>query len=195
MKTAVKNHLDVIDLRYLPGFASFILENHLDDFEQEQMRMSAELNFPLLRYFENIPKEKMLEVLRNSSVDLLTKLSANQASEHIESSQQRWLANQLPVINRHEIVAEDITLIHYMRKQTLAHFIPFYSANVVESVELMKEIDRYVLASETALTNAYMQLLKNDIRDQLHFNQKNRRHFTRDYLCLRSSGAAGDLQQ
>ncbi|MBC7827933.1 MAG: PAS domain-containing protein [Chitinophagaceae bacterium] len=172
MQTAVKNHLEITDLKYLPEFAGFLLNNHLDAYVNEQIRLSREINLPLLKFFESLPEERILEIAKATSVEFLNYLAKNKAREQVESALKKWLSNQLPVINKDEIVAEDITLINYVRKQVLLHFIPRYTISVAESVELIKEIDRFILVSETVSTNTYMQLLKNDIREQLHFNEK-----------------------
>lgn len=172
MQVAVTSHLDITNLRFLPGLASFILESHLDDFITEQGRLSKECELPLLKYFESLPEEKLVEIARSSSIEFLGSLAKNEADQQIRLSQQRWLTDQLPVIRKDKVRAEDITLVHFVRKQTLLHFISSYTTDVFECIELVKEIDRFILASETALTNAFMQLLRNDIREQLHFNEK-----------------------
>jgi PAS domain S-box-containing protein len=172
VEIAVKNHLEITNLRHLPGFAAFLLDNHLDAYIQEQLRLSREINLPLLKFLESLPEEKVREIANATSVEFLTYLANNKAKDQVASSLQRWLSNQLPVIKKEEVVAEDITLVNYMRKQVLLHFIPFYTTDIIETIELIKEIDRFILASETVSTNAYMQLLKNDIREQLHFNEK-----------------------
>lgn len=172
MQTAVETHIDITDLRHLPGFAGFILDYHLDAYVHEQLRLSREINLPLLKYFESLPQDRVFEIAKASSEELLTYLAKNKAREQVEAGLQKWLSNQLPVVNKDKIVAEDITLISYMRKQVLLHFIPLYTTDILESVEVIKEIDRFILASETVSTNTYIQLLKDDIREQLHFNKK-----------------------
>ena len=172
MQTAVKNHIDVTDLKYLPAYAGFLLDNHLDSYAYEQLRLSREINLPLLKFFHSLPEEKIVEIARGTSQEFLTYLAKNKAQEQIELSLKRWLSNQLPVVNKDEIVAEDITLVNYVRKRALLQFIPDYTADILEILELIKEIDRFLLASETVSTNTYIQLLKNDIREQSHFNKK-----------------------
>jgi len=172
VQLAVTNHVKIIDLKHLPAFAGFLLASHLDAYVNEQLRISREINLPLLKFFESLPQQKMLEIAKASSTEFLTYLAENKPNEQIQSSLQKWLSNQLPVINKDEIVAEDITLVNYMRKQALLYFIPFYTSEISIALELIKEIDSFILASETVSTNTYIQLLKNDIREQLHLNQK-----------------------
>lgn len=172
MQATVTGHLDITNLRFLPGLAAFILENHLDEYSREQMRLSKEIDLPLLKFFETLPKDKVVEIAKANSTEFLGMLAKNQAEQQLKTALERWFANQLPVIRKEAVRAEDITLVNYMRKQVLLQFISRYTTDIFEAIELVKEIDRLILASETALTNACMQLLRNDIQDQLHFNEK-----------------------
>jgi len=149
-----------------------VLQNHLDAYVHEQLRISKEIHVPLWKFLEFLTEDKILQIGKVTCGEFLTFLANNKAKEQIDSSLEKWLSNQLPVLNKNEISAGDITLINYSRKQALLQFIPFYTIDILESIELVKEIDRFMLASETASTNTYMQLLKDDIREQLHFNQK-----------------------
>lgn len=114
----------------------------------------------------------MREIATLTSTEFLTYLAHNRAKEQIESSLEKWLSNQLPVLGKDQIVAEDITMINYMRKQVFLHFIPYYTADIYYGLELIKEIDLFILESETISTNTYIQLLKNDVQEQLHLNEK-----------------------
>ena len=172
MKTALKTDLDVTDLRYLPGFAEFVLQEHLESYVQEQLRISEEINIPLRKFLQSLSADKILEVGKANATELLTFLAKNQAREQIEFSLQRWISNRLPGLNKNEISAEDISLVNYTRKQALLKFVPFYTNDILESIELIKEIDKFMLAFEMASTNVYVRLLKEDIREQLYFNQK-----------------------
>ena len=171
MKTAVKNHTDINDLKHFPAFAGFLLDNHLEAYVAEQLRISREINLPLLKFYESLPPKQFTELATASSTEFLTYIIENRAQEQIDMSMQKWVLNQLPGINKNAIVAEDITLVNYIRKHVLLHFIPYYTKDILETIEIIKEIDRYTLASETISTNMYMQLLKDDIREQLHFNE------------------------
>jgi PAS domain S-box-containing protein len=163
--------MDLNDLKHFPAFAGFLMDNHLDEYVAEQLRISREINPPLLKFFESLPPKQFLEIATASAVEFLTYMSENKAQEQIDMSMQKWVLNRVPVVNRNEIVAEDITLVNYIRKHVLLHFIPYYTTDTIETIELIKEIDRYILTSETASTNVYIQLLKDDIREQLHFNE------------------------
>ena len=171
MKTALKAHLDITDLRHLPGFAGFVLREHFESYVQEQLRISEETGISL-RKLQSLPADTIFEACKANSTELLTFLADNHATEHIDFFFQTWLSNRVPGINRNEISGEDMSLINYARKQALLKFVPFYTNDIVESIELVKEIDKFILASEMASPNVHVRLLKENIREQLYFNQE-----------------------
>lgn len=107
-----------------------------------------------------------------SAREFLTYLSKNRAEEQIESSIIKWIKNQLPVIDQKDIVAEDITLLNYIRKQSFLHFLPFYTQDINVLLELMKEIDLYTTRSVTESTNTYIDLLRNHIEEQSYLTER-----------------------
>jgi PAS domain S-box-containing protein len=164
------NSLD--NLVHLPRFANYLLKEKLNEFLQKQIEYGIELNVPLLKFFLSLPNEQRFEIGKQTTTGFLNFLAANKASEQINNSIQQWKENQLPVINRNEIVAEDITLINYMRKKAMLHFITGYTTDVYEMLELIKEIDLFIIQSITAATTQYMSLFKQRIEEDSHFIHK-----------------------
>jgi PAS domain S-box-containing protein len=159
-------------LLYLPGFAQYLLSHRLDDLATVQLRIAAEINVPLLQFLKEKPHEEQLAIAKETLTEFLTYLSQNKAKQQIENSLQRWKENQLPVLRKDDIVAEDITLITYMRKKSFLYFLPDYCQATEQVIELIKEIDLFLLQSETMFTNFYIDLLKNRIDEHTHFIEK-----------------------
>ena len=74
-----------LHLIHLPRFARFLYEHHLTEFVKEQMRLSRELDLPLLKYFESMPPDELLAFATRNAADYLQMLAANKTSEHINS--------------------------------------------------------------------------------------------------------------
>lgn len=161
-----------LDFTYLPGLAAFIHEKHLDEFVKEQIKISREIEVPLLKYFESVPEEQLIEMSKVSSAEFLVYLSNNKNKEQIEDSLNKWQSNQLPKIARDQVVAEDITLVSFVRKQAFLKFLPLYTVVPDEIINIIREIDAFVLESETASTNIYIQLLKDRITEEKYLKEK-----------------------
>jgi PAS domain S-box-containing protein len=160
------------NLTYLPAFAGYIRDHQLDGFVDEQLRLSEELDLPLLKQFGNLSREEFRGLAEKGAIELLTHLAENRAQEFISLSMERWKTNQLPNIDRAAPVMEDITQVTYIRKQAFLHFIPQYCSDTGQIIELVKEIDLYSMHSETAATNTYVKLLRDRIDEHSHFIEK-----------------------
>ncbi len=156
---------------HLPGYARFIRENYLIPCIQEQLRLSREVNLPMLKYFADMPEEQLISMSITSYTEFLTFAEENNLRKQIEKSLQVWTSDQLGIIKRDEVTAEDITLAGYIRKKALVKFLPSYTTDIFEAIEIIKEIDTFIVASETASTNVYIQLLKKRISDQAFFSE------------------------
>jgi PAS domain S-box-containing protein len=160
------------NLLYLPAFAQYLLSQKLDDLAAIQIRIGEEINIPLMKFLNEKPEEQRLLVVKQTLIEFLTYLSQNRAKQQIENSLQRWKQNQLPVLGRDDIVAEDITLITYLRKKSFLYFVADYCSGTEQMIELIKEIDFFLLQSQTASTNFYINLLKDRIDEHSHFIEK-----------------------
>lgn len=150
---------------YLPDFARYLRDCRLDDFVKEQLRLSREVKLPLLQYFESLSEEQIIEISKQASQEFLTYLTDNRAKEQIADSLEKWLSDQLPKVTREQVVAEDITLVSFIRKQAFLAFLQAYTKDPEKLIATIQEIDRFILKSETALNHTYIQLLQDRIND------------------------------
>ncbi|MGZ3848940.1 MAG: PAS domain-containing protein, partial [Flavisolibacter sp.] len=172
METTSKTRPSLHRLLHLPAFAQYLLEHKLDELARIQLQISREVDIPLLKLFGNLPPEQLLEVSRQRLAELLTFLAQNRAGEQIALAVQNWKKNRLPFVQKDDIVAEDITLITYLRKKSFLYFLPDYCPETGQMIEIIKEIDLFLLEGETAATNLYIQLLKERIDEHSHFIEK-----------------------
>jgi PAS domain-containing protein len=156
----------------MPGFAKFILDHHLEEFSLELLRLYQEVDIPMLAFFKALPPEQLIQLSNDSSAKLLAAFVGNRASGHIDATLQRWAQDQLKVIGRNQIATKDISLIGFVRKQALLSFLVRYTADPVEMVGLIREMDLYALEQSSRATELYIRILEERIDQQLHFNQK-----------------------
>jgi PAS domain S-box-containing protein len=172
VQVQTEKNISLEQLSYLPSFAGYILEHHLRDWVEIQLKYSRQADIPLLKLFSNFTEEEWIGFLLQTSKEYLTYLAQNKAKQQIADSIKKWKENQLPNIDRAEIVAEDITLITYVRKKTFLHFLPGYCNQPADIIDIVEEIDFFLLHSETALANTYIDLLRESINEHSHFIQQ-----------------------
>src|SRR5947208_6638826 len=96
---------------HLPAYAAYLLNHHLDAYVTESIRLSHEVDLPLLKNLRHLSPEEQFEFSKSTSTEFLMCLSQNRAQHQIEDSLQRWLTNQLPLIGKYDIDAKHITII------------------------------------------------------------------------------------
>ncbi|MFL5771943.1 MAG: PAS domain-containing protein [Flavisolibacter sp.] len=165
METTTDTRLTLEALTYLPSFAQYLLQHRLNDFVAVQMQYLSEVDIPMMKYFRELSSEELFQLSMEANKEYLTYLSQNRARQQITESIRQWKENQLPVIKKEEIVAEDITLATYLRKRVFLHFIPDYTSEIDKVIELVKEIDLLLAIAETELTNTYINILKQTIQE------------------------------
>jgi len=151
---------------YLPAYAAYVRDNYLVPYIQEQIRLSRQLNLPMLKYFEGMPDDELITMGIESHRDFLNNAEQNTLQDLLNRSLQLWVDDKLGMLKREEIAAEDITLASYIRKHALIKFLPNYTNDIYETIHIIKDIDTYNIESDTAATNIYIALQK-DKRQQL----------------------------
>ncbi|MFL5753674.1 MAG: PAS domain-containing protein [Bacteroidia bacterium] len=154
-----------LKFRFLPAFARFILENKLREFTREQWKLTRQVNFPALKYYdlEAFSEEEIIDRSIETTGSFLRYAAENRLQEQLHHSIKIWVSDQLPVITRDQVVVEDITLSSYIRKQTFLHFIPSFTNDVTEAMQLICELDRLILETESISFYAFSRIQEEKI--------------------------------
>lgn len=152
-----------LTFKHLPAYASFVLENKLDEYVSRQLRFSKEENVPLLRFFNHLADDELFRISKESVATFLTLLKTNAAADFIQTSTDNYIKNLLPEIVRDHVLAEDITVISMVRRKSLRSFLADYTSDFDLCCNIMEEVDRFIMASETASFNAYIHIQKEKI--------------------------------
>ncbi|GAA4465967.1 hypothetical protein GCM10023189_47410 [Nibrella saemangeumensis] len=157
---------------HLPGFAAFIVANHLEAFVREQIRLLRQLNNTLLSYFDTMPEEELVAFSKLTTGQFFQYFVENRAPDQIRDAMEQWVTNQLPVVNQNQIVADDITQVNYVRKQTLYKFLPLYTTDLATSLAIIGEFDEYIMESEAQSFQTLFNLQQKQINEHLHFIER-----------------------
>ena len=149
--------------RHLPGFASFILEHALEDFVSALIRYSVEEKVPLLSFFKHLSETQLVEMSMEPTKEFLTALLESNTAEYIRKSVANYIQNQLPLIEREQILTQDITIGSFVRRKTFRQFVTRYTQDTEHAFQIMEELDRFISASEVASFSAYMEIQQENI--------------------------------
>ncbi len=154
---------DKLFFTYLPGFAEFILKNKLEEYSREQLKYSFEEEVPLMKFLAHLSEDELLALAIEGSREFLTVLAENRSREYIEKSSADFIKNRINIIEREQVVAEDITIVSFIRRKTLRKLLTSYSNDWEEFMHVMEEVDRFVAESETSSFNAFIKIQQENI--------------------------------
>lgn len=151
---------DQFKFKLLPAFADYILKNKLREFTKEQLKLTFEVDLPVLKYYDlsMYSEEQLIELSIPTYREFFNAAKENKLKEHLADAIKKWETNQLPNITRDQLVVEDITLATYIRKKALLAFIHDYTTDVNIAIELVKEIDDYTLQAESQTFHTYINI-------------------------------------
>jgi PAS domain S-box-containing protein len=159
--------------QHLPGFARFILNERLEEFVREQLRLAYQTKVPVIEpLLSRFSEEELIELSKKTSTEYLEFLAENRAYDQIKNSSEKWLQDQLEIVGKFQIVAPDITLINYLRQQAFKKLIPAYTSSLEKALELSSEIDTLILGAVTTATDIYVDILKGTIEEESLFSTK-----------------------
>ena len=151
------------NFNYLPGYADFILQQKFEEYLQSIINTSREVKLPMLRYFEKLSAEEKDRIARETSKEFLNAIKDSKFQSFINDSTRFWVDNQLPVIAKDQVVVGDITLVNYCRRQALRMLIPYYTNDVVTTLEICREVDFFLMKFDAALFNTYINIQQENL--------------------------------
>jgi signal transduction histidine kinase len=154
------------DEKYLPGFARFLLDHHVEELVKDALRLSREMNVPMLKYLK-LTDEDLLKMARPSYVELLNAFINHNTAELINRNAALWKANQVSIIEKDQIVAEDITLVARVRRKMFHNFLPRYTTDPSKMLAIIDEIEEFLLQYTTVTFRTYTNILQERIETHL----------------------------
>src|ERR1700676_4991110 len=92
----------------LPAYARYLLEEKLDEYTTEELRLSRFMEIPLMKLLVSVPDNALKEAISERAAILLRALSLNQASGYIQESLLSWLSGNTVYISREQVMIEDV---------------------------------------------------------------------------------------
>lgn len=157
---AYRVNKSLFKFEYLPEFADFLLKNKLEEFVTVGIRFCREADLPLLKPLAKLSEKELVALSLESNRQILSALSANKVGDLIETNVNNWVKNKINVIDKNEVVAEDLTLVYFIRRKLFSYFLDSYTKNLVEQKFIIGEVDVYTTQEELISYNAYFQIQK-----------------------------------
>jgi hypothetical protein len=152
--------------QYLPDYASYLLMNHLEEFVTVGIRFCREEELPMLKPLASIPEKELVRMSIESNEKILTGLINNNIAEYIELNLNNWLENKIghehtggkKLLDKFEIVPEDLTLSYFIRRKLFSYFLYGYTQSAAIQQLLISEVDVYTSQEELASLKIYLEI-------------------------------------
>jgi PAS domain S-box-containing protein len=129
------------DQNSLQRFAAYVRYNRISEFVEKEISLFLSMNLPLLKYIGHLNQEEKFEIVKRSGERFLLALEHNAYDALIVDNFSRWENNELKFISKQHISLQDILLINSAQKMALFQFIPEFTANPKEVVEIAANLE------------------------------------------------------
>ncbi|HZF99779.1 MAG TPA: PAS domain-containing protein, partial [Chitinophagales bacterium] len=157
-----------LDFRATPRFCRYLIDHKLEEFSRRSLRMSLQVDLPMLRFFKELlattPEEGLVQMGMESNGIMLGALADNRVGSFIEKSVDDWINNRINGLERGQVEVDDITLVCYVRKHVFLSLLPDFTSDPVEVQTVTDELDRFTLALESACFKTYSNLLTGTLK-------------------------------
>lgn len=149
--------------QYLPDYAAFLLNNKLEEFTQVAIRFCREADLPMLRPLAHMSEKDLIALSMGGNRELLTALSSNNITPFIENNIKNFVSNQIndatgkKLIDRSEVMTEDVILAFYLRRKAFAFFLYAYTQNTVIHTLIIAEMDFYTTEEQLLTSKAIIK--------------------------------------
>jgi PAS domain S-box-containing protein len=155
-----------LGLEKMKSFAQYLMGN-IDAYTEEWLRQTRLYDTPMLRHLSQYPDDQLLLIGKQVSVELLQSLIEGKPDDYIRASVQRWIENQLPLIEQNQIAVDDVYLFPHIRKQTLLTFVSTYTIDAGLITVLIREIDEFTLAHTATSFKTFVKLIEDRMAIQM----------------------------
>lgn len=152
-----------LKFQYIPDYASYLLKNKLEEFVTVGIRFCREMDLPMMRPLQRMSEKELVEISITSNKELLTALAANNVAPLFEERLKQFIKNQMvdkqgqKILDRSEIIADDIILGTYVKRKLFAFFLHSYTQNAVVHTLIMAELDFYTTKEQLITSKAIIE--------------------------------------
>ncbi len=130
-------------MRSLAEFASFVREEHLEEYAVAELKLLDTKTIPLMKLFAHLTADQLKEMTVMSLGQFLNGFEKGTAFEKATESLRKWNANEIPGVSKDSIHPSDLVFVYYVQKVSLLNFLPLFSSDPYEIIHIVAELEDY----------------------------------------------------
>ncbi|WPP49166.1 sensor histidine kinase [Catalinimonas niigatensis] len=147
---------------HLRKYGKFLLANCLEEAAIESIKISREMNVPLLKLFDHLSEEQFVNFSKQTLHEFFEQLSNDEAFESTKETLLQWKSGTHPLIAKDKVQAADITLVNHTRKLLLLNFIPQYTSEPGVILSIAKELEMFYAGIEQMAFQIFLDIRKEE---------------------------------
>ncbi len=171
-----------LTLKYLPKYAHFILTHYVVEFTNEIIRLSHDEEVSYFKNYQSLSEEEYYELNFKSNNRLLEHLGNKNVTAFIHASTDEYMNNRLPVVDKEDILAQDIIINCMIIRKGFRHLLKHYTTDPNYFILVMDDVENFMAAYQVHLFNAY-----------LHIQQKKMKRMNEDLLLAQRLSKMGSF--
>lgn len=125
----------------LEQFAAFVRKNWLDVFVRRELELFEAYQLPLLKHISHFSADDIFRLTKQSGERFLLAVERNQYEDLVRENYDRWMNDQLEFVGKEQISLQDILIINSAQKVALLEFIPEFTSNPKDSVQIVANLE------------------------------------------------------
>lgn len=126
----------------LTKFLAFINKECLEEVAKESLRISKEMNFPLMQLFNHLPDETLIPMGMKSLREFAESMADGSFMEKQMINLKKWEEDKLDGgLSKDSIQPTDLILMYAAQKKALHKFIPRFTKDPEEIIEVVNELE------------------------------------------------------
>jgi signal transduction histidine kinase len=135
----------------LKTFSKYLRTHYLNDLTKEYLRIIQSLDIPIVKLileknlFPGMTEEKGFELAKTGLGKFLNSIEQETLFEEAKRGLQMWEEDKIPGISKNDIRPSDLILIYAAQKIAILKFLPLYTVEVSEAVNITVELENYYM--------------------------------------------------
>nr|MDQ3393121.1 ATP-binding protein [Bacteroidota bacterium] len=128
------------------------------DVTRENVKVCREVDLPILRFFAHMPEGELELLFQNALKSFMQAIVDDKVLEQTTETMMRWKLDQIEGIPKNQVELSDMILSNSSRKRVLLKFLPHYTTDVQEVIQIATELEMLYTEIEHIHFNTYKEI-------------------------------------